>query len=263
MSRGVMLSRKETLEQIGCDKCSGRSLFLAASVQDQHFTTSPTSTTTYSIAPLSAQDCLFHPLQTRPRTHHTALEMAEVASNGPTPALTSPEPVPLDTVPVSPNGAMTDVTNGSDKFADGEKIVTVFDDPSNFNVKHQLQHAWTLWFTKPPSGKQDWNELLKEVITFDSVEEFWGIYVSSSVIPIFAHVDLPIAVLIQEARTTSHLPPSLHKSPTTISSSKACAQSGKTHRTVWADAGRTPSRAETRSTTRRGSTLCSPRSVRC
>lgn len=103
--------------------------------------------------------------------------MAEVASNGPTPVNAS-EPVPLDTIPVSPNGAMTDVTNSSDKFDDGEKIVTVFDDPSNFNVKHQLQHAWTLWFTKPPSGGQkDWSELLKEVITFDSVEEFWGIYV--------------------------------------------------------------------------------------
>jgi translation initiation factor 4E len=25
----------------------------------------------------------------------------------------------------------------------------------------------------------NWNELLKEVITFDSVEEFWGIYVSA------------------------------------------------------------------------------------
>ena len=105
--------------------------------------------------------------------------MAEVASNGPTPVLDPSEPVPLDTIPVSPNGAMTDVTNGSDKFADGEKIVTVFDDPTNFNVKHQLQHKWTLWFTKPPSGKQDWNELLKEVISFDSVEEFWGIYVRS------------------------------------------------------------------------------------
>ncbi|KAK5171907.1 eukaryotic translation initiation factor 4E [Saxophila tyrrhenica] len=101
--------------------------------------------------------------------------MAEVASQGPTPANKS-EPVPLDTIPVSPNGAMTDVTNGSDKFDDGEKIVTVFDDPSNFNVKHQLQHTWTLWFTKPPTGKQDWSELLKEVISFNSVEEFWGIY---------------------------------------------------------------------------------------
>jgi len=106
--------------------------------------------------------------------------MAEVASNGPTPVPEAASPVPLDTIPISPNGAMTDVTNGSTQFADGEKIVTVFDDPANFNVKHQLQHVWTLWFTKPPSGKQDWNELLKEVISFDSVEEFWGIYVSCS-----------------------------------------------------------------------------------
>jgi len=33
-------------------------------------------------------------------------------------------------------------------------------------------------FTKPPSSKGDnWNDLLKEVITFDTVEEFWGVYV--------------------------------------------------------------------------------------
>jgi len=104
--------------------------------------------------------------------------MAEVASNGPTPAPTSSEPVPLDTIPVSPDGGMTDATNGTSGH-DG-KIVTVFDDASNFNVKHALQNTWTLWFTKPPSGKQDWSELLKEVISFDSVEEFWGIYVRSA-----------------------------------------------------------------------------------
>jgi translation initiation factor 4E len=95
--------------------------------------------------------------------------MAEVASK-PT------EPVPLDTIPISPEGDKDSAaeTNGSNG-----KVVTVFHDPSNFNVKHQLQNTWTLWFTKPPSGKQDWNELLKEVISFDSVEEFWGIYVCS------------------------------------------------------------------------------------
>lgn len=93
--------------------------------------------------------------------------MAEVASK-PT------EPVPLDTIPISPEGAEKEeaATNGSNG-----KVVTVFDDPNNFTVKHALQNTWTLWFTKPPSGKQDWNELLKEVISFDSVEEFWGIYV--------------------------------------------------------------------------------------
>jgi len=88
-------------------------------------------------------------------------------------ATASSEPVPLDSIPISPEGGITDATNGSSK---GDKVVTVFDDPSNFNVKHQLQHNWTLWFTKPPNGKQDWNELLKQVISFDSVEEFWGIY---------------------------------------------------------------------------------------
>lgn len=96
--------------------------------------------------------------------------MAEIASN------TNGEQVPLDSIPVSPGGAMTDATNG--KSENNEPIITVFDDPANFNVKHQLQHTWTLWFTKPPSGKQDWHELLKEVISFNSVEEFWGIYVS-------------------------------------------------------------------------------------
>ncbi|KAJ5876349.1 uncharacterized protein N7529_001933 [Penicillium soppii] len=55
--------------------------------------------------------------------------------------------------------------------------VTVFHNPEDFNVKHPLMHEWTLWFTKPPSGKGDnWNDLLKEVVTFSSVEEFWGIY---------------------------------------------------------------------------------------
>jgi len=105
--------------------------------------------------------------------------MAEVAEAAPASSLPS-EPVPLDTIPISPDGAVSDATNGATNGSRSDgKVVTVFDDPANFNVKHQLQNTWTLWFTKPPSGKQDWNELLKEVISFDSVEEFWGIYVSS------------------------------------------------------------------------------------
>lgn len=88
-------------------------------------------------------------------------------------------------------------TNGEN---DDDKIITVFHDPENFNVKHPLMHEWTLWFTKPPSSKvrsappvhfvcgleltvsaqgDNWNDLLKEVVTFGSVEEFWGIYVCS------------------------------------------------------------------------------------
>ncbi|KAK5050985.1 hypothetical protein LTR84_003544 [Exophiala bonariae] len=58
-----------------------------------------------------------------------------------------------------------------------DEIKTVFHDVNNFNVKHPLLNTWSLWFTKPPSSKGDnWNDLLKEVISFDSVEEFWGVY---------------------------------------------------------------------------------------
>ncbi|KAK7914358.1 hypothetical protein PG985_012061 [Apiospora marii] len=83
------------------------------------------------------------------------------------------EQVDLKTIPVSPEGEHEE-TAAVD--LDG-KLVTVFHDKDNFNVKHPLQNKWTLWFTKPSSGKGDnWNDLLKEVITFNSVEEFWGIY---------------------------------------------------------------------------------------
>ncbi|KAK4997224.1 hypothetical protein LTR28_014048, partial [Elasticomyces elasticus] len=84
--------------------------------------------------------------------------MAEVASAGPVPVPTPSEPVPLDTIPISPDGGAENgngATNGANP-ADGE-IVTVFHDPENFNG-------------------DNWNELLKEVISFDSVEDFWGIY---------------------------------------------------------------------------------------
>jgi len=95
--------------------------------------------------------------------------MAEVAQ----------QQVPLDTIPISPEGG---ISNGapdhtSIPYTDSGEPITVFHDPNNFNVKHPLMNKWTLWFTKPPTGKDsNWNDLLKEVISFDSVEEFWGIY---------------------------------------------------------------------------------------
>jgi len=83
------------------------------------------------------------------------------------------EQVDLKTIPISPDGA----SSSSAALEDTAKTVTVFHDKDNFNVKHPLSNRWTLWFTKPPSGKGDnWNDLLKEVITFESVEEFWGVY---------------------------------------------------------------------------------------
>ncbi|KAI0639757.1 eukaryotic translation initiation factor 4E class I [Trametes polyzona] len=88
-----------------------------------------------------------------------------------------------------------------DMQAQADAIRTVFSDPTNFNVKHPLYSPWTLWFDSPatkgrnlpqtpmssfpqtplpqtPGGlaAQGWMEDIKRVITFDSVEEFWGLY---------------------------------------------------------------------------------------
>lgn len=60
------------------------------------------------------------------------------------------EQVDLTTIPISPNGDKSDAAPSSEQ--DGN-IVTVFHDKDNFNVKHPLQNRWTLWFTKPSSGK--------------------------------------------------------------------------------------------------------------
>ncbi|KAH8835896.1 eukaryotic translation initiation factor 4E class I [Flagelloscypha sp. PMI_526] len=85
--------------------------------------------------------------------------------------------------------------------AQADTIRTVFNDPTNFNVKHPLYSPWTLWFDSPATkgrnlpqtpmtaypqtplpqtpnvaAAQGWMEDIKRVISFDSVEEFWGLY---------------------------------------------------------------------------------------
>ena len=40
-----------------------------------------------------------------------------------------------------------------------------------------MNGKWTLWYTKPSVDKSEsWADLLKSVVTFSTVEEFWGIY---------------------------------------------------------------------------------------
>ncbi|KAI5452188.1 eukaryotic translation initiation factor 4E [Naganishia albida] len=71
---------------------------------------------------------------------------------------------------------------------------TVFDDPASFNLKHPLYTPWTLYFGSPnvknlpktpaPSAAgggtvekaANWMEDIRKVVTFDSVEEFWGLH---------------------------------------------------------------------------------------
>lgn len=73
------------------------------------------------------------------------------------PTIKASSAVPLDTIPISPEKDNSDPKMSSVEANDGSKTtdepVTVFHDPENFNVKHPLIHEWTLWFTKPPSGK--------------------------------------------------------------------------------------------------------------
>lgn len=90
---------------------------------------------------------------------------------------------PLDQIPISPVGAEHEKTESGaseETQKDTQEQLTVFHSPDNFTVKHPLMNKWTLWFTKPPSGGKggadNWADLLKKVVTFDSVEEFWGIY---------------------------------------------------------------------------------------
>jgi translation initiation factor 4E len=102
--------------------------------------------------------------------------MAEVASLPPTEAMDKLSLENQKTTTTAPSTTSTSPSSNPAGMIVNEPL-TVFHDPKNFNVKHPLMNTWTLWFTKTPTAtgpKESWADLLKEVITFDSVEEFWG-----------------------------------------------------------------------------------------
>jgi translation initiation factor 4E len=76
--------------------------------------------------------------------------MAAPTVEAPTAAADPTAPVDLSTIPVSREG---EELSEEKPAASSDEQITVFHDPDNFNVKHPLMHKWTLWFTKPPSGK--------------------------------------------------------------------------------------------------------------
>ncbi|VEU23496.1 DEKNAAC104507 [Brettanomyces naardenensis] len=58
-----------------------------------------------------------------------------------------------------------------------KKDVTILENKEEFTVKHPLNSKWTLWYTKPAvDSSESWADLLKPIVSFDTVEEFWGIY---------------------------------------------------------------------------------------
>jgi len=120
-----------------------------------------------------------------------ALQASRAALN----AALQDNPTPKDDVDPLEPGEIQEV----DMQAQAEGIRTVFSDPKNFNVKHPLYSPWTLWFDSPSTkgrnlpqtpvtaipqtphtpgviAAQGWMEDIKRVISFDSVEEFWGLY---------------------------------------------------------------------------------------
>jgi translation initiation factor 4E len=42
---------------------------------------------------------------------------------------------------------------GNNGNVDDDDATTVFHNVDDFTVKHPLANTWTLWFTKPPTGK--------------------------------------------------------------------------------------------------------------
>ncbi|KAI8968431.1 translation initiation factor eIF 4e-like domain-containing protein [Mycotypha africana] len=48
----------------------------------------------------------------------------------------------------------------------------------DYTNKHPLQNKWTLWFDNPgkKTNAQSWADNLKEIITVDTVEDFWSTF---------------------------------------------------------------------------------------
>jgi len=79
-----------------------------------------------------------------------------------------------------------------DEEEDDGRVKTVFDDAGRFNVKHPLFSTWTLYFDSPQSkllpktpssapatpqiAHGGWMDDIRKIVSFESVEEFWGLY---------------------------------------------------------------------------------------
>lgn len=132
-----------------------------------------------------------------PPTSGTGLEPGQVSEETPAPAATTATP---ESTEDSEEGEIVEeqvveLEGSGPAGIDSDR--TVFEDPKTFNVKHPLYSSWTLWYDSPntrssrnvpstpmasvpttpsTSAAQSWMDDIKKVISFDSVEEFWGLY---------------------------------------------------------------------------------------
>ena len=55
--------------------------------------------------------------------------------------------------------------------------MTIFDDSENYNWVHKLLYEWDVWVNDIENAKsQNWLDKIKKVVTFNNVEDFWGIW---------------------------------------------------------------------------------------
>lgn len=108
-------------------------------------------------------------LSSRTAHPHPHTRSAMSATDSPS---SPPAPTPSNLPPQAAAAAHSAVSTASKDEGD----LTVLSSPTDFTVKHPLYSPWTLWFDS--ASKQDksksWEEALTKVISFHSVEEFWG-----------------------------------------------------------------------------------------
>jgi len=76
-------------------------------------------------------------------------------------------------VPESENADSTQVEIGED--INNENQAPPLETPKELTIKHPLMHKWVLWYCKSDRNKA-WEDCLKEVATFNAVEDFWALY---------------------------------------------------------------------------------------
>ncbi|CAO3618348.1 unnamed protein product [Cunninghamella echinulata] len=61
---------------------------------------------------------------------------------------------------------------------DNNKFTVPIPEGLDLTVEHPLQNSWTIWFDNPllNTNSQSWAENLKEIVTVNTVEEFWGAF---------------------------------------------------------------------------------------
>ena len=120
--------------------------------------------------PLAAQKSSIQTVRNAIGSLPTAPARTPSPSNSDEEAEAVPMPGEIAVVPTK-KADSNDKDGGADK-----DVITVFSDPSKFNVKHPLHSTWQLWFDSASKSDKakSWDEALVKVISFDSIEEFWG-----------------------------------------------------------------------------------------